>query len=531
MITFSRFGKRGRLGNQLFHLAGMIGLSRTHKQELRLPPWHYKKYFQTSHTEQLIRGWKDIDEDDFHYSPDQWSPLASGNWDVAGWLQCEKYWEHCKDDVRSALTWDPNFEKQVLNSVKIPNNAIAISIRRGDYVGNKNYDLLPVSYYMQALMQEFPDWMDRSIMIFSDDIAYCKIHFAGLPNVWFADGLSDVVQLCVMSKCSGHVIANSTFSWWGAYLAELKDPTVKVVRPAYLFDGPLKHKSDSKDHWPERWVKYDHKGKKYDLKDVTFTIPVMYDHQDRKQNLELMVCLLQKAFDTNVVLGEITEPSSGIDGCKFMYMSRYCYYNAFQRSNFHRTHILNALAAMSHTPIIANWDADVCVPEVQVVVAAELIRKGRADGVYPYDGRFARVPRKEWFNVLEKELDMGIFKESTFKGTLGKDRSSVGGAVIWNKDRFFEMGGENEHFISHAPEDAERWERSRFLGYRVLRVAGQLFHMDHWVGPNSSNNHGFREQNGKAWAEFQGYLKAGDKEGMWEWIKGWPWYKKQEHAV
>lgn len=520
MLTFSRFGKRGRLGNHLFHLAGMIGFSNKYNQELRLPPWSYKKYFKSQHTEQLVRGWKDIDEDDFHFSPDHWASLASGNWDVAAWLQTEKYWEHCKEEVKAALTWEPGFEKQVLNSVKVPENAIAISIRRGDYVNNRNYDLLPVSYYMQALMQEFPDWLDRNIMIFSDDIAYCKIHFSGLPNVWFAEGLSDIVQLCVMSKCQGFVISNSTFSWWGAYLAELRDPSVKIVRPAYLFAGPLKQKSNSKDHWPERWVKYDHKGKKYDLKDVTFTIPVMHDHADRRHNLNLIVCLLQQAFDTNVVVGE------GITRL-FEYMGEYCEYRHFELEHFHRTKMLNAMAIVAKTPIIANWDADVCVPEVQVVVAVELIRKDRMDGVYPYDGRFARVPRKEWFGALEIELDLGIFKDHRFKGTRGLvDRSSVGGAVIWNRAKFFEGGGENEGFISHAPEDAERWDRYRFLGYRIGRVDGQLFHMDHWVGPNSSNGHGHKEHNGRVWAEFRKLLDSGDKEGMWKYVRGWGWYKQ-----
>lgn len=530
MITFSRFGKKGRLGNQLFHLAGMIGLAKKLGQELRMPTWSYGRYFQAHHTmfAPTIKGFKDIEEDPFHYVPEQWDPIVKGNWDVSAWLQTEKYWDHCMGDIKEALKWDRHFEGSVLNGIDIKDfsNTIAISVRRGDYVNNRNYDLLPVSYYMQALMQEFPDWMDRQIMIFSDDIPYCKIHFSGLPNVWFAEGYNDIVQLCIMSQCAGHVIANSTFSWWGAYLAELRDPAVKIVRPAYLFDGPLKQKSDSRDHWPERWTVYDHKDesgnpKKYDLRDVTFTIPVMYDHMDRRQNLNLNLCLLQRVFDANYIIGEgITHD--------FEAMIPYCQlYVHFEMDRFHRTRMLNEMAILAKTPIIANWDADVCVPEVQTLVAVELIRKDRADGVYPYDGRFARVPRKDWFGPLERELDLGIYKDARFKGTRGLvDRSSVGGAVIWNKAKFFEAGGENEHFISHAPEDAERWERYRFLGYRIARVEGQLFHMDHWVGPNSSNHHGYREHNGKVWAEVRAILDGGDKAKMWEYIKSWPWYRK-----
>jgi len=533
MITFSRFGKKGRLGNQLFHLAGMLAFSKKYEQKLQMPNWSYQRYFQIPDNVfgPVIKGFKDIDEDDFHYVPEHWDPIKSGNWDISAWLQTEKYWEEYMDDIRSVFKWESNFEASVLKTKDLPDfsTAIAISIRRGDYVNNKNYDLLPVSYYMQALMKEFPDWMERPIMIFTDDIPYCRLHFEGLPNVWFAEGLGDIVQLCLMSHCSGFVIANSTFSWWGAYLGELRDPGVKIVRPAYLFDGPLKQKSDSKDHWPERWTVYDHKNpdgshKKYDLTDVTFTIPVMYDHIDRRHNLDLNVCLLQRVFDTNIMVIELI-----MNGMKpaFEHMREYVDYKWDYMEFFHRTKMLNNMAIMSTTPIIANWDADVAVPEVQIVVAVEMIRRGLADGVYPYDGRFARVPRKDWFVALEKALDLGIYKDTRFKGTRGfVDRSSVGGAVIWNRAKFFEGGGENENFISHAPEDAERWERFRFLGFRVQRVEGQLFHMDHHVGPNSSNRHGFQQHNGNAWAEFRSYLDGGDVAKMWEWVKGWPWYQK-----
>lgn len=537
MITFSRLGRMGNLGNQLFQVASMVGLSIKYNQDLRLPAWNYKRFFKWKNLiSEKSGGFRVLAEKDYHYNEDQWAPLFHGDWDVSGWLQTEKMWEHCKDYIKELFEWDDHFKAQVLSGVPILDfsTAIAISVRRGDYVGNPNYDLLPVSYYMQALMQEFPDWMDRQILIFSDDIPYCKIHFEGLPNVWFAEGLShkgqgDIVQLFLMSQCGGFVIANSTFSWWGAYLAELRDPSVKIVRPKYLFDGPLLERSDSKDHWPERWTIYDHKengvAKKYDLRDVTFTIPVMYDHLDRRQNLDLNVCLLQRTFDTNISIGELVIGNAAME---FEYMKEHgCSYYVWKKDYFHRTKMLNELAVMSKTPIVANWDADVAVPEVQIMVAVEMIRKGLQDGVYPYDGRFARVPRKDWFFALEKVLDLGIYKSMPFKGSVPPS-NSTGGAVIWNKDKFFEGGGENEYFISHAPEDTERWGRFPMLGYRIKRVKGQLFHMDHWVGPNSSNRHGFKEANGKIWAEFVEIRDSGDVDRLWAYVKSWPWYEKYQ---
>lgn len=535
MITYSLFGsrRRGNLGNQLFQLASMIGLSKKYNQELRMPNWSYKRYFNGLPyiISQVVKGHKHLPEAAYHYTPEHWDQLATGNWDVDGWLQSEKMWEHAKDEVKAMFTWSEHFLREIRAGGKVKDfeSSIAISVRRGDYVGNVNYDLLPVSYYMQALMKEFPDWMDRQILIFSDDIPYCKIHFEGLPNVKFIEQ-NPIVQLCMMSLCGGFVIANSTFSWWGAYLAELRDPSVKIVRPNYLFAGPLLAGNDSKDHWPDRWIVYDHKEngapKKYDLRDVTFTIPVMYDHLDRKQNLDLNVCLLQRAFDTNVVIFESVF-AYGEKEPKFQYMEEYCQYRFAYNEVFFRTWMLNSMMIDADTPIVANWDADVAVPEVQIMVAVEMIRRDRADGAYPYDGRFARVNRKEWFAKLEKELDLGIYKSIPFKGSV-PSAHSVGGAVIWNKAKYCAIGGENEKFISHAPEDAERWNRAHMLDLRLFRVTGQLFHMDHWVGPNSSNRHGHKPNNDKVWGEFLAIKERGNKEEMWDYVKSWPWYEMMQ---
>lgn len=529
MITFSRFGKMGNLGNQMFQLASMIGMAKKYGQELRMPNWMHKRSFNGLPyiISETVKGFNVVHEgpEHYHYTPEHWDRLATGNWDVSGWLQTEKHWEHAIDEVKTMFTWDKNFLQHCVTGSKITDleNSIAISVRRGDYVGNPNYDLLPVSYYMQALMKEFPDYLDRQILIFSDDIPYCKIHFEGLPKVVFVEHPA-MVQLCLMSQCGGFVIANSTFSWWGAYLAELRDPSVKIVRPNYLFAGPLLERSDSRDHWPERWVVYDHKEngapKKYDLRDVTFTIPVMYDHLHRRQNLDLNVCLLQRVFDTNIMIGEM---AIGDAEFHFDYMQGFgCQYTMWRNDFFHRTKMLNEMAYTAGTPIVANWDADVAVPEVQTIVSVELIRKGLMDGVYPYDGRFARViDRKMWFPKLEKELDLGIYKGVPFQGSVPPS-NSVGGAVIWNRTKFFEGGGENENFISHAPEDTERYNRFRMLGYRIVRVRGQLFHMDHWVGPNSSNRHGHKTHNDKVWAEFDAIRISGDVEKLWEYVKAMP---------
>lgn len=514
MLTFSRLGKMGNLGNQLFEIASTIGLAQLHGHEYKFPEWQYTKYFK----EDLPLGQPPLDAkviNEQHYHYHQW-PIRGENYDLRGWLQSEKYWEHIEPQIRELFSFKDEMvtilRQRLENAFERP--TIAISIRRGDYVGNPNYELLPATYYIQALLHHFPDYRDYNILFFSDDIPYCRVHFECLPNAFFVDGLGAIEQLCLMSECDHFIIANSTFSWWGAYLGE--KPGCKIIRPAYLFAGPLLIKNDAKDFYPDRWISFDHKAQKLDLRDVTFTIPVFHDHPDRRHNLDLSVCMLQRDFDTNVIIGE-----QGSN--KFGYMAEWAKYIRFDNMiHFHRTKMLNDMAMTAETPIVVNWDCDVFVPPMQIWLAAEAIRNGQ-DVAYPYDGRFARVPRT-WFKKLEYHLDIGIVGDTQFKGKHGKPMpvSSVGGAIFFDKNSFIEGGLENEYMISYGPEDCERWDRFHMLGFNVLRITGSLYHMDHFIGPNSSSGCPFFKANHAELAKIRS-MKPNE---LRQYVDTWPWRHK-----
>lgn len=156
------------------------------------------------------------------------------------------------------------------------------------------------------------------------------------------------------------------------------------------------------------------------------------------------------------------------------------------------------MMSMVETPIVYNWDADVVVPPLQVLKSIQLLRDNKADMTYSYDGRFARVPRN-LFETMEKALDVGVFGGMMFKGMRQGDAPSVGGAMAWKRSIFMEGGGEDEKYISYAPEDRCRFETFQKLGYRVERVKGVLYHMDHFISINSS------EQNPHFQANWQHY--------------------------
>ena len=96
-------------------------------------------------------------------------------------------------------------------------DTISLHIRRGDYVVNPNHPVQPLEYYDEALKclpQNFP------VIVFSDDSKWCHEQelFSG-DRFNISDDNSADFDLCLMSMCKCHVIANSSFSWWGAWLS------------------------------------------------------------------------------------------------------------------------------------------------------------------------------------------------------------------------------------------------------------------------------------------------------------------------
>ncbi len=313
--------------------------------------------------------------------------------------------------------------------------------------------------------------------------------------------------MAIASCCDHFIIPNSSFGWWCAWLGE--KPHSKVIHCGHHTIGKLAG-NDLSDFWPERWIRNQKPSYKVPLKDVTFTIPVKYDHEDRKKNVDLMVCILQSSFDTNVIMMEQ-------GGDKFEYMGKWLKYCVSDAKVFHRTKMLNDMASMSGTPYIVNYDCDITIPPMQMLQAVEELRSG-TDMVYPYDGRFARMPRAQWFAQVERLLDIGIAGKTMFKGR-EHGHNSVGGCVLFKKQSFIDGGMENENMISFGPEDCERHDRFKKLGFTVKYVPGSLFHMDHFIGPDS----GARNPYFKANHEEIERIREMDAAQLREYIDGWGW--------
>lgn len=514
-ITYSKMGLMGRIGNQLFEVASLYGMAKRYNREMFLPSWGYGEFFEyTMPIGEKVAFDTEIHESTFHHGWEYWDGEAGKRENekiinVGGWLQSPKYWAGLEADIKNMFAFKHEFFVRIRERYKeIFNNnkeSIAISMRIGqDYKDNGNYEILPISYYISALYEKFPQWRNYNIVIFCDDMQYAALNFQG-EGIYFAPS-HPMEQLCLGSMCDHFILSNSTFSWWMAYLGEKQGS--KVVYPSKYYKADLVKSCDTKDFWPTNWEKWGYNNKLI-ARDVTFTIPITMDSLHRRQNFDLCIAYLRKHFDTNILVGE-----QGERHCEEGYYG----YIHFPYKDFHRTKMLNDMANESNTKIIVNQDTDVFTPIFQICQAIDAIRGG-VDMAFPYDGRMARVPREGNVELLRRELDAGYFK-GDYKGTRGIDPPSVGGSIFWNKESFVFGGMENERMINYGPEDVERVYRMKTLGYKVFRVKGATFHLDHWVGPNSGGKG--NPHYGNNYDELN-RIQAMDNEQLLSEIAGWSW--------
>jgi len=129
-------------------------------------------------------------------------------------------------------------------------NVCSIHVRRGDYLRSQtHHPVLLMDYYDKAISFLEPQNIDRFIVV-SNDLPWCKDNFKGDEFVFMED--KDYVELFAMTRCRHHIISNSAFAWWGAWLNEKPDSI--IIAPKVWFGSalPALH---SENIVPERWIR------------------------------------------------------------------------------------------------------------------------------------------------------------------------------------------------------------------------------------------------------------------------------------
>lgn len=177
-----------------------------------------------------------------------------GNKYFEGYWQSEKYFKNIEAQIRTDFTFPKLDEKnQIIANDIIKTNSISIHIRMGDYVNHPLHGgICTLDYYKNAIKIINENIDNPKFYIFSNDIAWCKENLK-LENVVYVlgnDGDSSYKDMQLMSLCKHNIIANSSFSWWGAWLNN--NPSKVVVAPnKWLNDNSI----DTTDLLPSEWIR------------------------------------------------------------------------------------------------------------------------------------------------------------------------------------------------------------------------------------------------------------------------------------
>jgi len=259
MIGFNHIGSQGRLGNQMFQYAALRGIAKTKGYEFCIPESNFKNEWEEhqlfeAFTLPNLKNKKFLSgnyyqEKQYNYSQ-EYIDECPDNVNLFGYFQTEKYFSHIADSIREDFT----FKSEILNPCKEAfdfDEVISLHVRRTDYV-KKSVDHPPCSleYYVEAL-SKFDS--NLPVLIFSDDIQWCKEQDLFKPDRFMiSESEWNLVDMCLMSMCSHHIIANSSFSWWGAWLSGYDN----VIAPSRWFgDSGYTAQHNTSDIIPERWVK------------------------------------------------------------------------------------------------------------------------------------------------------------------------------------------------------------------------------------------------------------------------------------
>ena len=193
-----------------------------------------------------------LHERKFSYDEDILKSLR-GNIFAIGFWQSEKYFAKWANQIRSDLKMKaPEDEQNLKYLVRIQNtNAVSIHVRRGDYVENSTHPLCKIGYYEDAIAiirEKVPEPM---FFIFSDDTDWVHANLSINDNCCIIEHnkQNGTADMYLMSQCKHHIIANSSFSWWGAWLNESSDKIV-IAPQKWFYNTSI----DTNDLIPERWI-------------------------------------------------------------------------------------------------------------------------------------------------------------------------------------------------------------------------------------------------------------------------------------
>ena len=192
-----------------------------------------------------------IRERSSRYSPENLSPRDPST--MLGYWQSEKYFKDIENEVRTSFTFRNRLSNYALETIREIENSdsIAIHVRRTDFFDHLAFHGMPtLDYYRESIRLIRSYYPNTKAFVFSDDRQWCRENFPG--DFRIVEGRTKHEDLQLMSLCNHIVLANSTFSWWAAWLGDTKARRI-VIAPKNWF-APSSG-VDTTDIVPERWMR------------------------------------------------------------------------------------------------------------------------------------------------------------------------------------------------------------------------------------------------------------------------------------
>jgi hypothetical protein len=247
IFTFSNLGHYGALGNQLFQIAGVIGEAAKVEADVYFPEWEYAPYFEVP---------EELFEEKSGEIVDFWP----------GYLQELQHFENIEVVIKDMF--QPSDLAKDLIAEHYPwhefdNRVVGVHVRRANNMYLPDHHPVPTLEYFEEALDIVPH---DTILVCSDDLNWCRKQSifkdacfgAGPPPNIDVMRLTDahpltteeaVTDLFMLSMCDSHIISNSSFSWWAAWLGEGEH----VIRPQRWYGPALEH-IDVNVMMPDEWI-------------------------------------------------------------------------------------------------------------------------------------------------------------------------------------------------------------------------------------------------------------------------------------
>ena len=284
-ITFSNLGASGGMCSQLQSYASLLAVAKANNKEIVFAKSMFNKGCSIKIFD-LLNITPNIKPDNFftdfklkhiNFHTTQYDEtlfnLNNLNYDLKGRFDLYTYWYNDIKKVIDKWEFKKHLQTQAIDRLKQIKKelgdkpTVSIHIRKGDYTlpQNKPLNIIDQEYYLKAITNNFKPINNYNFIIFSNDINYAKNMLKG-DNIYFVEpkGIdsysytsSEKDDLALLSLCDHHIITNSTYSWWGAYLS--KSLNKKIICPTNWLEKNHESSWINGNHFPPGWINIDNK--------------------------------------------------------------------------------------------------------------------------------------------------------------------------------------------------------------------------------------------------------------------------------